>query len=60
MDIRDKRVIDPSDVVILYFDRSGDDVEIHPITIDECGNLIGVPSGYREFFLQEEKRFLLG
>jgi hypothetical protein len=57
MDVSDKRV--PHDkVLILYFERTKQDVEIHPIEIDERGNLRQVPPGYRSFFLEEEERFL--
>ena len=58
MDIRDGRSIRPDDVVLLYFERAGSNVAIHPITIDAAGNLVGEPNTYREFFLTEERRLL--
>ena len=58
MDIRDGRSITPDDVVLLYFERRGSEVAIHPITIDAAGNLVGEPDTYRNFFLTEERRFL--
>ena len=58
MDIRDGHSIRPDDVVLLYFERSGSSVVIHPITIDSAGNLVGEPNTYREFFLTEERRLL--
>lgn len=58
MDIRDGRSIRPDDVVLLYFERGGSNVAIHPITIDAAGNLVGEPNTYREFFLTEERRLL--
>lgn len=60
MDIRDKNFLSAGDVSILYFERSGGVVSIQPINIDENGNLLDVPIGYRQFFLQEERRMILG
>jgi hypothetical protein len=57
MDVRDKK-IGCEDVSIIYFDRIGLDVRVHNINIDKYGNLVNVPEGYRQFFLDEEKRFL--
>ena len=58
MDIRDGRSIKPDDVVLLYFERQGSEIAIHPITIDKAGDLVGEPDTYRDFFLTEERRFL--
>ena len=58
MDIRDGRSIQPEDVVLLYFDRKGSAINIHPINIDKSGGLVGEPDTYREFFLTEERRLL--
>lgn len=60
MDVRDKRGVTGKDVRILYCGRSADGVAITPISIDDNGNLVDVPRGYREFFLAEERRFLQG
>ncbi len=60
MDIRDKKGIEGKDVVILYFGRGQDGMSITPIRIDDNGNLVDAPSGYRDFFLAEERRFLQG
>jgi hypothetical protein len=59
MDIRDGRSpLKAKDVVILYFERLAGRATVHPITIDEKGNLVDVPPGYRRFFLEEERRLL--
>ncbi len=59
LDVRDKRSgLTPGQVLILYFEREHSDVTVHPITIDEQGNLENVPRSFREFFLREESRFL--
>lgn len=58
MDVRDKRGLKPEQVLILYFERKAGQVEIHPIELDEFGNLKNVPDGYRSFFLQEDRRLL--
>ena len=47
-------------MAILYFERAGGVAQIHTIEIDDFGNLIGVPPGYRQFFLEEERRLLGG
>jgi AAA domain, putative AbiEii toxin, Type IV TA system len=60
MDIRDGKHLKPSDVVILYFERIGGIGQIHTIEIDSFGNLIDAPPGYRQFFLEEERRLLGG
>ena len=48
--------LDPKDVSILYFERSGLDVAIHNLRVDERGNLFDAPPGYRQFFLKELQR----
>jgi hypothetical protein len=60
MDIRDGKNLKPSDVVILYFERIGGVGQIRTIEIDSFGNLIDAPPGYRQFFLEEERRLLGG
>jgi hypothetical protein len=57
MDVRDKKNLRPEDVVILFFDKGKDGVKIHPIFLDEHGNLIDAPDTYRRFFLLEERRY---
>jgi len=58
MDIRDKNILAPDDVVILYFDKTPGGVNIHELTIDEFGNITNPPPTYRQFFLAEERRML--
>ena len=53
-----KGFVRAKDVAILYFERENGEVRIHPITIDNDGNLVGVPPGYRQFFLDEERHLL--
>ena len=48
----------PDDVSILYFERSGPEVQIHTLSVDDDGNLLDSPPGYRQFFLDETARFL--
>lgn len=50
--------IKPEDIAILYFERRGPGVRIHTISVDELGNLLDVPAGYRKFFMEESRRFL--
>lgn len=57
MDVRDKTTdLKPEDVSILYFERGDTDVSIHSISIDEDGNVLGAPPGYRQFFSDELRR----
>jgi hypothetical protein len=57
-DIRDSKNLTCNDVLILFFERQDLDIKIHPINIDERGNLRKVPQGYRSFFLQEQQLLL--
>ena len=59
MDVRDGKgepTLKPEDVSILYFERSGTSVRIHPIWIDENGNVKDAPNSYGEFFMSESRR----
>jgi hypothetical protein len=58
MRIREGSGPKPGDVVILYFERDGRKVKVHPIELDAQANLIDVPPGYRRFFLEESSRLL--
>ena len=57
LDVRDQRTkLKPEDVAILYFERDGLDVRIHPIRFDEDGNVRDTPPNYRRFFIDEVNR----
>jgi len=58
MDIRDRKGITPQDVSLLYFERKNGKARIHSLELDEHGNILNPPPGYRRFFLEEERRFL--
>ena len=59
MDVRDgKTGLKPEDVCVLYFERTGLDVQIHSLRFDAQGNVLDVPPGYRQFFLEEVNRSL--
>ncbi len=59
MDIRDgKTQLKFSDVSILFFERKALDVRIHSLRLDEEGNVLDAPAGYRSFFMQETQRSL--
>lgn len=59
MDVRDGRCsLKPEDVSILFFERRGLDVRIHSLRLDEEGNVLGAPDGYRQFFMDEMTRSL--
>ena len=59
MDVRDGTTrLKPEDVSILYFERRDLDVRIRSLRIDDEGNILGTPDGYRNFFLEETARSL--
>ena len=61
MDIRDqKNGLRPEDVSLLYFERRNGEAQIHRLELDDQGNILNAPPGYRSFFLEEERRFLGG
>ncbi len=59
LDIRDKRTdLKPDDVSILFFEREDLEVAIHSISIDDEGNVLDAPEGYRKFFKDELNRVI--
>ena len=59
MDVRDRvSGLKPEDVSILFFERRDLDVRIHSLRLDEQGNVLGAPDGYRQFFLDETDRLV--
>ena len=59
MDVRDGQIgLKTEDVSILYFERTGLDVQIHSLRFDAQGNVLDAPPGYRQFFLEEVNRSL--
>lgn len=53
-----KKMISADDVSILYFEPRKNAVEIHNLRLDENGNILNAPAGYRDFFLHETDRVL--
>ena len=59
MDVRDgEGRLKPDDVSILFFERDELDVHIHPLRLDEEGNVLDAPDSYRRFFMEETRRSL--
>ena len=59
MDVRDDvSGLRPEDVSILFFERGDLDVNIYSLRIDDEGNVVGAPDGYRSFFMEETTRSL--
>ena len=57
MDLRDgKTNLKPEEISILFFERNGTDVQIHPIKIDRLGNVLNTPESYGRFFMEEINR----
>ena len=48
-----KKMIAADDVSLLYFEPKKNAVEIHELRLDEYGNILDAPAGYRDFFLRE-------
>ncbi len=58
LDVRDRETkLKAEDVSVLFFEHGNLDVKIHPVKIDEMGNVYG-PPGYRQFFVDETNRDL--
>ena len=55
-EIRDLENYKKEDATIVFFDRSSKGINVHQIELDDNGNIINAPKGYRKFFLEEEKR----
>ena len=53
-----KGLLKPDDVSVLYFEPRGSAVAIHNMTLDEHGNLLDAPRGYRDFFIKETDELL--
>ena len=51
-------VLKADNVSILYFEPKGNAVVIHSMTLDDHGNLLEAPTGYRDFFAKETDRLL--
>ena len=59
IDVRDGGSSITHDMVsILYFQRNSSGVEIASLRLDENGNIINAPDGYRDFFMEEKRRVL--
>ncbi len=59
MEVRDKLTgLKPEEVSMLYFESGDLDVKIHSLELDEYGDIIDAPSGYREFFKIETRKLL--
>ena len=59
LDVRDKRAdLQAEDVSILFFQREDLDVRIHSIRVDDEGNVLDAPEGYRRFFRDELNRVI--
>ena len=58
MEVRGIDAFDHNDVSILFFERENLGVRIHQLKLDEMGNFLGAPKGYRAFFRKETERFL--
>ena len=57
IEIRNKN-ISPDEVSLIYLEPTKKGVKAHNMSFDKQGNLIGVPKGYRDFFIKESNHFL--
>ena len=51
-------VISPEDVSLVYLEPVGNRVKVHNIGFDDQANLLNVPKGYRDFFINESDKLL--
>lgn len=50
--------IEPKDVSLIYLEPVGNQVRVHNIQFDKQANLLNVPQGYRDFFINESDKLL--
>lgn len=53
-----KRTVPSESVSIMFFARNKGLTRVHPLSLDDKGNLVGAPPRYRQFFLKEETALL--
>ncbi len=53
-----KGTINPEDVSLIYLEPKGRVVNVHNISFDKMGNMTGVPTHYRKFFMKEYRRLM--
>ena len=53
-----KGTISPKDVSLIYLEPKGRVVNVHNIGFDKTGNMTGVPTHYRGFFMKEYRRLM--
>ena len=49
----------PSDIKIFFLEKKGSQTKLHSLEIDEQGNVLNAPDGYRDFFLREHMALLV-
>lgn len=61
IDVRDKVTkLDYKGVCTLFFEKNGQESNIHTMGYNHIGNITGAPENYREFFVEEMNRDALG
>jgi hypothetical protein len=58
MEVRKGEHLKPEDVSFLYFERQKHGALIHNLELDKSGSITNPPSGFRQFFLDEERGLL--
>ena len=53
-----KGTINPEDVSLIYLEPKGRVVKVHNIGFDKMGNMVGVPTHYRGFFMKEYRQLM--
>lgn len=49
----------PSDIKIFFLEKKGSQTKMHSLEIDDQGNVLNAPDGYRDFFLHEQMNLLV-
>ena len=50
----------PTDIKVFFLEKKGSQTKLHELEIDDQGNVLNSPDGYRDFFLREQLALLVG
>lgn len=53
-----KGTIRPEDVSLIYLEPKGRSVKVHNISFDKMGDMVNIPTAYRDFFMKETVRLM--
>lgn len=53
-----KGTISPEEVSLIYLEQKGRNVKVHNICFDKRGDMVNIPTAYRDFFMKETVRLM--